>query len=64
MYNVFSFFQSIAWIKFTTGIIADILKILMFVCNLPEAIISLVILTFANRFGEMITAYIYTQQGG
>ena len=36
----------------------------MFMLNVPQAIISLVILTFGNRFGDMITAYIYTREGG
>jgi Ca2+/Na+ antiporter len=62
-YSFLSFLQSIAWIKFLSGFIVDLLKILGIICRFPQALISLTILTWGNRIGD-ITADYYMSKAG
>jgi sodium/potassium/calcium exchanger 6 len=63
IYAVISFIQSIAMINFAANSIVDLLQLIGFITGLPQALLSLSILAWANSLGDMSADVAMTKKG-
>lgn len=63
VYAVLSFIQSIAMINFAAESIVDLLQLIGFITGLPQALLSLSILAWANSLGDMSANVAMTKKG-
>ena len=63
IYAMLSFLQSIAWINFSSGCVVDLVKIFGFITRLPQALLSLTVLSWGNCLGDMSADVAMTKKG-
>lgn len=63
VYAVLSFIQSIALINFSANSIVDLLQLLGIITGLPQALLSLSILAWANSLGDLSANVAMTKKG-
>jgi sodium/potassium/calcium exchanger 6 len=55
--------MSIAWVNFTSNCVVDLLKLFGFITTLPQALLSLTVLSWGNSLGDVSADVALTKKG-